>query len=202
MRIRFLCILVINFFVASKSQALEVSLGIGELYSQATVEDLANSTTAQFAGFGFMGELRFRAGGSYSGSGMGTSFLAKPEVFFYGGSGGQNNTQQSTGSYRKNNFSGAGIDFSFPYLFVGGQVQSNSSSVETTTATTTDSYSSMGIRIGTRVNFSTTSPYSFMFLVYQNIGRGVSASSTTGSSYNTETGGIVVFQGRIFRTAK
>jgi hypothetical protein len=186
---------------SSRAFGLEAALGFGEFYSQVKVEDLANGTSSEYAGLGYLGELRFRLGGGGSGGGAtGSSFNAKPDLFFFGAYFSQPNST-SVGSLRKSSVSGAGIDFRFTYLFLGGQVQTNASSIDTTTGTTTNSYSSFGVRAGVNVPFGANSPFLVQIGFVQNLGRGTSASLATGASISTETGVFLMIQGRLFQTS-
>lgn len=191
--------LFLTLLVSSQAFGLEATLGIGEFYSQVKVEDLANGTSSEYAGLGYLGELRIRLG-SGGGPGTGTSsFVAKPDIFLYGAYFSQPNST-SVGSLRKSSVSGAGIDFRFEYLFLGGQAQTNASSIDTTTGTTTNSYTSFGVRAGLNFPFGVGSPFVVQVGFVQNLGRGTSASLSTGASINTETGVFLMIQSRLFQT--
>lgn len=196
----FLSYFFLIFLVSSRAYCLEATLGIGEFYSQVKVEDLANGTSADYAGLGYLGELRLRLGGGGGPGASGSSFAAKPDIFLYGAYFSQPNSA-SVGSLRKSSVSGAGIDFRFEYLFLGGQVQTNAASIDTTTGTTTNSYTSFGVRAGLNFPFGAGSPFVVQVGFVQNIGRGISASLATGASINTETGFFLMIQSRLFQTS-
>lgn len=144
----FVGFLLLSLFLGQSALAWSILIGVGERYAQSSIENTSTGISETYVGYGIEGELRLKLGGGVLNGAAARETKATPELFILGGTLSQQNSASNVGYHRKVNYVGGGLDFRFEHLFIGGQVVSNSSTLETTTATTAETFSSLGLRLG------------------------------------------------------